>query len=276
VPEDLLGMFQPERVRAFRSVKGLTFVGLRSVDEPWAVNLLRMDLTRCELGLQVLRAPRAQELSGGRSTVTDLVRAGGPNILAAVNGDFFTPEGLPVGSEIADGDVRRIGSRPALAWRPGSEPWMGTPVLEGDSVLRLGWPMRRETPGRNTQVVGGFPLLLKAGQRVGDLQVGQRPSFAAQRHPRTGVGFDPVHRVLWLVEVDGRRSGHSAGMTLPELTLLLESLGATEAVNLDGGGSSVMVVGGLAVSRPSDPEGQRPVVNALAVLRRPDLCRISG
>jgi hypothetical protein len=213
-------------------------------------------------------------MSGGRTTVTDLLQVGGEGILAGVNGDFFTPEGLPLGSEIASGQIRRVNARPALAWRPGMEPWMGAPVLEGDSALNLGWRLRRDAPGRETQVVGGFPLLLEGGERVGDLQVGQRPSFAAERHPRTAVGFDVVQGVLWIVEVDGRQPGHSVGMTLPELTLLLESLGVTEAVNLDGGGSSVMIVGGVPVSRPSDAEGERPVVNALAVLRDPDLCQL--
>jgi exopolysaccharide biosynthesis protein len=62
-------------------------------------------------------------------------------------------------------------------------------------------------------------------------------------------------------------------MSLPELTGLLEALGATEAVNLDGGGSTSMILRGAAVNRPSDEEGERPVVNALAVVRDAKLCR---
>ena len=64
-------------------------------------------------------------------------------------------------------------------------------------------------------------------------------------------------------------------MTLPELTELFEALGATEAINLDGGGSTVMVVGETAVSRPSDPTGERPVVNALALLQGSRGCALS-
>ena len=56
-------------------------------------------------------------------------------------------------------------------------------------------------------------------------------------------------------------------MSLPELAALFEALGASEAINLDGGGSSVMVVGGAPVSRPSDLTGERPVVNALAPMQ---------
>ena len=163
VPEGILRAVQPEEVRALSRGAGVTFVGLRSREEPWAVHLLRIELTRCELGLQVLRAPPTEGMPGGRSTVTDILHVEGEGILAGVNGDFFTPEGLPLGSEIASGEIRRVNVRPAFAWRPGREPWMGAPVLEGDSALNLGWRLRRDDPGPETQVVGGFPLLLKGG-----------------------------------------------------------------------------------------------------------------
>jgi exopolysaccharide biosynthesis protein len=61
-------------------------------------------------------------------------------------------------------------------------------------------------------------------------------------------------------------------MTLPELTGLMEALGIEEALNLDGGGSSVMLVRGRAVSRPSDEEGERPVANALLLVEDPVFC----
>ena len=61
-------------------------------------------------------------------------------------------------------------------------------------------------------------------------------------------------------------------MTLPELASLIEALGATEALNLDGGGSSVMVLGGRAINSPSDADGERAVVNALAIRRDRAAC----
>ncbi len=77
----------------------------------------------------------------------------------------------------------------------------------------------------------------------------------------------------WVVVVDGRQPDYSVGMTLPELAALFEALGVEEAINLDGGGSSVMVVDGAKVSRPSDAAGERPVVNALGVRRDSAFCR---
>jgi len=138
----------------------------------------------------------------------------------------------------------------------------------------VGWRIPRTAPDGISQGVGGFPRLLSGGERVGDLLVGENPSFAAARHPRTAVGFDDVRGLLWMVGVDGRQPGYSDGMSLPELAGLMEALGVTDAVNLDGGGSTVMVLRGVMVSRPSDAEGERPVVNALAVVRDPQLCRL--
>ena len=71
---------------------------------------------------------------------------------------------------------------------------------------------------------------------------------------------------LILVTVDGRRPGWSAGVTLAEAARLMRSLGARDALNLDGGGSSAMTVRGRVVSRPSDAGGERPVSDALVVL----------
>ncbi len=138
----------------------------------------------------------------------------------------------------------------------------------------LGWSVPRPAGDALTEVVSGFPLLLKDGIRVGDLEVSERPSFAQERHPRTAVGFDSDQNVLWVVVVDGRQPGHSMGMTLPELASLMEVLGVEDALNLDGGGSSVMVFGGKPVNSPSDSDGERPVANGLAVRRDQGYCRI--
>src|SRR6185503_5497574 len=83
-------------------------------------------------------------------------------------------------------------------------------------------------------------------------------SFVAGRQPRTLAGVR-ADGTLLLVTVDGRLPGWSVGMTLPEAARLMRSLGAREAMNLDGGGSSTMVVRGEVVNRPSDRTGERPV-----------------
>ncbi len=72
-----------------------------------------------------------------------------------------------------------------------------------------------------------------------------------------------------LVTIDGRQPGESIGMPLTTLAELLIELGAVEAMNLDGGGSTTMVVQDKIVNRPSDATGERPVSDAILVFPKP-------
>ena len=111
-------------------------------------------------------------------------------------------------------------------------------------------------------MVGGMPLLVKDGDVVAKNDCG---TYFCERNPRTAIGTTADGRVL-LVTVDGRAPGLSLGMTLVGLAREMESLGATWAVNLDGGGGSTMWVRGQGiVNRPSDGS-ERPVTNAILVL----------
>jgi Phosphodiester glycosidase len=123
-------------------------------------------------------------------------------------------------------------------------------------------------------VVSGGPRLLAGGRvRVRSSAEGFNPlsapwfhgSFVASRHPRTMAGVRRDGSLL-LVTVDGRRPGWSAGVTLQEGAHVMRSLGARDALNLDGGGSTAMAVRGRRVNLPSDPGGERPVSDALLVL----------
>jgi exopolysaccharide biosynthesis protein len=92
------------------------------------------------------------------------------------------------------------------------------------------------------------------------------------RAPRTVAGVR-ADGTLLLVVFDGRRPGVSEGVTLPEAAGVLLSLGAVDAMNLDGGGSSTMVVRDRVRNSPSDPgrtddRRQRKVSNAIAVVPR--------
>jgi hypothetical protein len=116
-------------------------------------------------------------------------------------------------------------------------------------------------PG-TVDALGGGPRLVRGGTILSaDVD---SPSEFYGRHPRTAVGVTADGRLL-LVVVDGRQAGYSRGMTMRELATLLQSLGAVEALNLDGGGSAEMVVNGVVASRPSGGD-ERPVSNALVVL----------
>lgn len=106
--------------------------------------------------------------------------------------------------------------------------------------------------------VGGGPILVRGG-KPGEWAPPQ------PRHPRTAIGWND--RWLYLVVVDGRRQGLSAGMTFPELAALMVRLGCTEALNLDGGGSSTLWLGGRVMNVPSDGR-ERAIANGLVVLQQ--------
>ncbi|HEX2295752.1 MAG TPA: phosphodiester glycosidase family protein [Actinomycetota bacterium] len=121
-----------------------------------------------------------------------------------------------------------------------------------------GWPGVLDT-------IGGNPTLLEDGVITAE---DCDTSYFCDRNPRTGVGVTESGRIL-LVTVDGRQE-KSVGMTPVQFAKLMRYLGATWALNLDGGGSTAMWVEGELVNRPSDvPE--RAVGSALLVLPGPDV-----
>ena len=275
LPADLVSWLAPDTARATRIGDGVVHRYLWSATGPWAIHLVEARLDRCDLGLEVVAAPNEPELRGGRATVTRMVEAHPRRVVAAINGDFFTPEGMPVGPEVAGGDVRTRRERDALLYQGGRRPLLGPAGIAGIEGDRTAGPDAWPIDARGVsgvQMVGGYPELLDGGERVGDLRVADNPSFAASRHPRTAVGWDPEEERFWLVVVDGRQGGYSTGMTLPELATLFEKLGVPEALNLDGGGSSVMIARGRTVNRPSDDAGERPVVNALLLVDDAGFC----
>lgn len=122
--------------------------------------------------------------------------------------------------------------------------------------------VRAHLSGRPRVAIGGDRPLLTAGTRV---VVDDRVL-----HPRTAVGVDATNRYVYLVVVDGRSTA-SRGATMVELADLMTELGATDALNLDGGGSSTMVTpnrkGRLSVRNTPSDGVQRPVPNGLGLFR---------
>jgi exopolysaccharide biosynthesis protein len=144
-------------------------------------------------------------------------------------------------------------------------------VQAGDTVAIWLGTLPRLTDGRPPQqLIGGWPRLLDAGVNVAAesaVREGTISRNAEARHPRSAVGISRDGRTLWLLTVDGR-STSSVGMTVTELATTLASLGAWDALNFDGGGSTALVIDGRVVNVPSDPTGERAVANALLILDR--------
>ncbi|MCU0983249.1 MAG: phosphodiester glycosidase family protein [Pirellulaceae bacterium] len=133
---------------------------------------------------------------------------------------------------------------------------------EGTQRVRMG---EQPETGGVQQAVAGFRGLIRRGQTL--------PEPSQVLHPRTAAGTDREGRWLVLVVVDGRQPAYSEGMSERELAELMAELGCFEAINLDGGGSSSMLLedeqGHLRLqNRPSDRVGPRAVPVMLGIRRR--------
>jgi hypothetical protein len=115
-------------------------------------------------------------------------------------------------------------------------------TADAEALLRL------DTTPDAEQSLGGSPILVRSGKRW---FANDDRELYRLRNPRTMAGWTENGDLL-LVTVDGRQPGHSLGMTMTEAADLMIGLGATEAINLDGGGSTTFVAGGAVINRPSD------------------------
>jgi len=119
--------------------------------------------------------------------------------------------------------------------------------------------------------VSGGPVLVQNGQ----IQVtnNEEWKFAGKaiddRHPRSAMGYTADGHLILLV-IEGRFPGKAEGATLKQTAMLLVSAGCVEGLNLDGGGSSCMLVNGKQTIQPSDKEGQRAVPGIFYIRRKND------
>jgi hypothetical protein len=192
----------------------------------------------------------------------------------AIVGGFFTrPHGVPLG-EMRLGGVR-------MATTPFTSPWAGIrscvhvsngsvkiaprvelPDAPAGDLLQAGPMLVRD--GRSLIDPDGDPEGFSSGQRQFDSDI------TAGRYPRAALGVG--QGLLLAVACDGRGSD-DAGVTLVELATLMVSLGASEAINLDGGGSTSLISGGRLVNRPREEHGLdlpvgRPISTAFLLLPR--------
>ncbi len=117
-----------------------------------------------------------------------------------------------------------------------------------------------------TELLGGYPRIVVNGEEYVDEGIAEMNASLTpgNRDPRTGMGYSEDGSKLYLVAADGRHSS-SAGVTMYELAEFLISIGVYSGTNLDGGGSTTMVVDNGVVNRPSGGT-ERRVINAMQVI----------
>jgi len=236
----------------------------RAEPRPLQIHVLRIDLSKRELAIAVAPDPDG-EGPAETTLVPPLVHAERGKFVAAVNANAWgmvprpprgeNPRYLAGGACDVCGWVLTDGVQRSA---PQSGYWSFW--MDRDGTPHLG---NVAAPAPSARwAIAGFGGLLKDGKIL--------PRASEVRHPRTALGLDRAARVLILAAVDGRQPGYSEGMSTRELAELMLELGCASAFNLDGGGSTVMVLRESGekpriVNRPSDREGPRPVPVLLGV-----------
>lgn len=117
-------------------------------------------------------------------------------------------------------------------------------------------------PKKTVHVIAGGPTLVASGKLAlnGEAE-GFPAAFSNTMHPRTAIGATKSGDI-WLVTIDGRQP-MSRGAGLDELARVMQRLGCTEAINLDGGGSTTLALNNLVLNRPSDQGLERAISNSI-------------
>jgi Phosphodiester glycosidase len=196
----------------------------------------------------------------------------------APNGTEWTLDGTPLhvtGMRRGQGHTM-IPKYGAVLSYGGTDPPPALAALKIDTrvALETSWTtLNGMTPAHLDQaesIVNGAGLLRLHGKTMTNWERGEGldpAAFINMRHPRTLIGVDPAGDI-WMAAIDGRQPDYSIGMTLPDLVRLALRLNLQDALNLDGGGSTTMVVKGRIVNKPSDPTGPRQINDAILVNER--------
>lgn len=242
---------------------GVTHRVIHSPRGPWTINVLYVELERCN-------AVEPVEGTGRTKTTAMLAQLSRTQrVLGGVNADFFDLKtGAPTNLLVIGGKMLTPPiKQPVLAFDSAGVPHIGLFTLDNGKLR----------PFHPLEAVGGRPVLVRDSTILSEVDTFGQTSFR-ERNPRTAAGIARNGTRLILAVIDGREY-QNAGMTLRETADLMLALGALDAINLDGGGSTTMVVadpdsspgssGTLRiVNHPSDKEGERAVGDALAIVNR--------
>lgn len=249
----------------------------RRGEAPLVAHILRLDLS--EPGIRLATTPG--DPSRGSEFVAQLTSVQLENAGAqfAVNASYFLPfkggsrggdDYYPhVGDPVGASGAVIAGGRHVSPVEPDLDVRVNAIVCMTDSHVLI---VTGQVCARDVQDgVAAGPLLLKEGVLQDFSQ--HDAAYAAAAAPRTALGLSPDRRTAWIVVVDGRLAGYSLGASLPKLAALFSALGASDAINLDGGGSSTLVRQGSdgraeIVNRPvhtNIPGRERPVANHLLI-----------
>jgi exopolysaccharide biosynthesis protein len=255
---------------------GVTYSYEASTNPPQRIYEATVDLTRPGIVVRVARG--GPDPDGNGPWQTTLMQptkiADREKFDVVINGDFFEhfqgkdAEGQAALSQFKAAAMARvtgIAETDGVVWaRAGKDMPMLVIDARGIASIAIG----KEPPREAKQAIAGHDTLVHGGKNVAP--VSQRPGFVKGPHPRTAVGIKDHGNTLILVVVDGRKKGAATGMSLAELAEVFVAQRAEEAINLDGGGSSVLAIRDpkthqmVILNHPSDGR-ERPVANTLGI-----------
>jgi exopolysaccharide biosynthesis protein len=184
--------------------------------------------------------------------------ANGKNVVAGINADFFDMGG----SNIMEGLCIKDG---AVLHGSCDRPWFGI-TKDGTPVVGANDHDYKKYEGQLATAVGGSNIVLKDGY-ASHISVGTE--WGDTRHPRSAVGYKSDGSIV-LMMVDGRQPEVSNGASLADVAYIMASLGCTNALNLDGGGSSTFILkdekGNYNVENSPSDGGMRKVADGLMVV----------
>ncbi|MFB3895998.1 MAG: phosphodiester glycosidase family protein [bacterium] len=256
---------------SFPITDGISYHHIQSdTDTPLRnISILTIDLNNPNLSVTVATA------YNGLERVSSIVHRN--QAVAGINGGFFSfsPK-VPVGLVITNGKL----VCPPLSDKP-ARAAIGITSTHKTVFDRVGYQdgklmsINSTDWSEVTEALGGVSMLVRNGQPyVSVLDDAGGKSFRITTHPRTAVGVTKDNKLIWVI-VDGRQPNLSNGISLDDLANLMIKLGAVDAMNLDGGGSSTLVIYDTIVNFPSDKDkegnfGQeRAVANGFIVKSNP-------
>lgn len=237
---------------------------VRKKPRPLQIHVVRVDMRHPGIELVTLVSDDPDGAGPADSTLADPRElASGSNLVVAINTNPFRVLG-----EFPDDESYKYGlGRPSqiVGWSQTPDRIVSLPLKgyfnfwvdpEGRANINN---LRAVKPAGHA--VAGFGRLMEGGQIT--------ESRSSPLHPRSALGYDRQRRWLILVALDGRVDGYSEGMTRVELAKLMQELGCWTAINLDGGGSTILFLrdksGKLKImNRPSDGH-PRPIPVMLGV-----------
>ena len=262
------GRRPPREATTAELFQGIVYTrNVYSDPRPLIVHIVEIEMDTSGTRFLVTPGDTSQGLEIPARTTSAFVEEFGVQV--AINGSFFKPfrvgsflfdyyphHGDPVdvlGLAVADGEAYSLSDeeRPVLC------------ILNGQAVIH-----HFDCPGGTLQALAGNRIFLEEGNTT--------ISNRGFPQPRTAVAVDETGKRLWLIVVDGRQPNYSEGITLAELATLAKEIGAVYGLNLDGGGSSTLVVRDghnlQVLNSPIHkriPMWQRPVANHLGIYAQP-------